>query len=150
MADISMCVNKECDRKFICHRQMAKADEYSQSYSNFNHINCQDFIIIYYRTACIDTVVIEKNEQIEISCTYKKLKKLFGSPFRYKRTKNNKVYGKWVVRFEDGVECEIYNWDYSKIAGLTLKTKFKWNTEWVVICNKSGIIRNRLELMLKN
>ena len=32
MADITMCNDKECDRKDICYRYTAKPNEYRQSY----------------------------------------------------------------------------------------------------------------------
>ena len=35
MADVTMCLNKDCKLKYSCYRFMAKANIYRQSYSNF-------------------------------------------------------------------------------------------------------------------
>jgi hypothetical protein len=38
MADISMCINEFCPIKNICYRYRAIADEFRQSYADFNYV----------------------------------------------------------------------------------------------------------------
>jgi hypothetical protein len=42
VADIAMCINKECPSKAYCYRYTAKANEYRQAYMDFKPATGQD------------------------------------------------------------------------------------------------------------
>jgi hypothetical protein len=49
--------------------------------------------------------------QGEITCSYEKLRKLFGYPEQGDRYKTD---AEWIIKFEDGTIATIYNWKNGK------------------------------------
>lgn len=47
MPDITMCNNKECPKKEVCYRYMAKPSEYRQAYATFDWTKDDCFLPLY-------------------------------------------------------------------------------------------------------
>lgn len=66
-----------------------------------------------------------------VHCEYKTLVELFGQPLP--ATPDGKVQAKWIIKFQDGTICTIYDW---KRYGVPLERI----TEWNVGGNKQAVV----------